>query len=154
MKTESGYFCKKPVAVMAVRIRYADFAVAANPDWPDWLLNAIDDDIVLYSDLPDGTITDVQVKTLEGFLHVSDGSWIIQGVAGELYPCRADVFDKTYEPESATIERSRDVKISDVDTAISDKIRASNPNLGVPIFGTTDAARVAILACGCNPVRG
>ena len=28
---------------------------------------------------------------------VSDGDWIIQGVAGEFYPCKPDIFLKTYE---------------------------------------------------------
>lgn len=36
--------------------------------------------------------------TLEGPLHVSDGDWIIQGVKGEFYPCKPDVFAATYAP--------------------------------------------------------
>ena len=28
---------------------------------------------------------------------VSPGDWIIRGVKGELYPCRADIFELTYE---------------------------------------------------------
>jgi hypothetical protein len=28
----------------------------------------------------------------------SFGDYIIKGVAGEFYPCRADIFDQTYEP--------------------------------------------------------
>jgi hypothetical protein len=27
-----------------------------------------------------------------------DGDWIIQGVKGELYPCKPDIFEATYEP--------------------------------------------------------
>jgi hypothetical protein len=38
------------------------------------------------------------IKTLEGVMHASPGDWIIRGVAGEFYPCRADIFEKTYEP--------------------------------------------------------
>jgi hypothetical protein len=30
---------------------------------------------------------------------VSVNDWIIQGVKGELYPCRPDIFEATYEPE-------------------------------------------------------
>jgi len=37
------------------------------------------------------------IKTLEGNHHVSDGDWIIKGVAGEFYPCKPDIFEKTYE---------------------------------------------------------
>lgn len=37
------------------------------------------------------------IATLEGGHWVSAGDWVIRGVAGEFYPCRADVFAKTYE---------------------------------------------------------
>lgn len=35
--------------------------------------------------------------TLEGEMEVRPGSYIIKGVKGEFYPCRADVFTETYE---------------------------------------------------------
>ena len=38
------------------------------------------------------------IITLEGRMHVSDGDWIIKGVDGEFYPCKPDIFEKTYEP--------------------------------------------------------
>lgn len=38
------------------------------------------------------------IVTLGGHLHASPGDWIIQGVKGELYPCKPDVFEKLYEP--------------------------------------------------------
>jgi len=37
------------------------------------------------------------IPTLEGDHNARAGDWIIKGVAGELYPCRADIFEKTYE---------------------------------------------------------
>jgi len=37
------------------------------------------------------------VKTLEGWYRVKLGDWIIRGVNGEFYPCKPDIFDKTYE---------------------------------------------------------
>lgn len=37
------------------------------------------------------------IKTLEGDMTVSDGDWIIKGVEGEFYPCKPDIFAKTYE---------------------------------------------------------
>lgn len=44
--------------------------------------------------------TDVEfdVKTLEGPLHASVGDWIITGLRGEQYPCKPDVFARTYDP--------------------------------------------------------
>lgn len=41
---------------------------------------------------------ELYIKTLEGTHHVSVGDYIIQGVNGELYPCKPDIFEKTYEP--------------------------------------------------------
>jgi hypothetical protein len=43
----------------------------------------------------DGEIT---IPTLEGKMKVSDGDFIIKGINGEFYPCKPDIFDKTYEP--------------------------------------------------------
>lgn len=37
------------------------------------------------------------ISTLEGEMQVSDGDWIIRGVNGEFYPCKPDIFEKTYE---------------------------------------------------------
>lgn len=42
----------------------------------------------------------VSIKTLEGRMKVSVGDWIITGVNGEIYPCKPDIFAKTYEPVS------------------------------------------------------
>ena len=37
------------------------------------------------------------IDTLEGSMKVSLGDYIIQGVHGEYYPCKPDIFKKTYE---------------------------------------------------------
>lgn len=37
------------------------------------------------------------IETLEGIHHVSIGDYVIQGVNGELYPRKQDIFEKTYE---------------------------------------------------------
>ena len=37
------------------------------------------------------------IKTLEGGYIVTPGDWIIEGVKGEFYPCKPDIFKKTYE---------------------------------------------------------
>jgi hypothetical protein len=39
----------------------------------------------------------VTVKTLEGELNVSDYDYLIQGVQGEVYPCKPGIFKKTYD---------------------------------------------------------
>lgn len=39
----------------------------------------------------------VEIGTLEGLMVASIGDWIIRGVKGECYPCKADIFAATYE---------------------------------------------------------
>lgn len=42
--------------------------------------------------------TDImEIVTLEGVMVASPKDWIIRGVKGEFYPCKPDVFEKTYE---------------------------------------------------------
>ena len=38
------------------------------------------------------------ICTLEGIMEANVGDWIIQGVKGEIYPCKPDIFEATYEP--------------------------------------------------------
>ena len=58
-------------------------------EWPDWLV-------------PSERLFSIGrylvIKTLEGELTASPGDWIIRGVKGELYPCRDDIFQQTYDP--------------------------------------------------------
>ena len=39
----------------------------------------------------------VEIVTLEGTMTANHGDWIITGVNGEKYPCKPDIFKKTYE---------------------------------------------------------
>lgn len=38
------------------------------------------------------------IKTLEGDMQAQIGDWIIKGIHGELYPCKPEIFSKTYDP--------------------------------------------------------
>lgn len=37
------------------------------------------------------------INTLEGKMTANFGDWVIKGVKGELYPCKPDIFEMTYE---------------------------------------------------------
>lgn len=39
----------------------------------------------------------VKINTLEGTMLANWGDWIIEGINGEFYPCKPDIFEKTYE---------------------------------------------------------
>lgn len=40
---------------------------------------------------------EVHIATLEGVMKASMGDYVIQGVQGEFYPCKPDIFEQTYE---------------------------------------------------------
>lgn len=92
---------KKPVVIEAFQMtknRRSD-----DRDWPEWLNSAWNKNhdepgAVFPKNFPcsDGT-DELCIHTLEGVHTVQFGDWIIQGVAGELYPCKPDIFDATYE---------------------------------------------------------
>lgn len=42
--------------------------------------------------------TQLFIGTLEGVMTAEPGDYIIRGVKGELYPCKPDIFEATYEP--------------------------------------------------------
>ena len=49
------------------------------------------------------TEEELEIETLEGVMKADKGDWIIKGVKGELYPCKPDVFNLTYEETNDTI---------------------------------------------------
>ena len=60
---------------------------------PIWVDNAWRKKQVHY-DIKSETQT---IETLEGEMRAHNGDYLIQGVEGELYPCKRRVFEKTYE---------------------------------------------------------
>lgn len=95
-------FRKKPVEIEAFQMtkeRRQD-----NSEWPNWLHEAWNMDFpepgaVGCEDYPHSDGTDrLLISTLEGTHAVSWGDFIIRGVQGELYPCKPDIFEATYDP--------------------------------------------------------
>ena len=43
----------------------------------------------------------IVIETLEGDMNVSVGDYVIRGVQGELYPCKPDIFEQTYQTISS-----------------------------------------------------
>jgi hypothetical protein len=86
-------FRKKPVEINAWRA--SEMMLAAKFRWDDLpkaIRNAYDRGEVAFGD--DG----VAITTLEGTMKAHHDDWIIEGVMGELYPCKPDIFASTYEP--------------------------------------------------------
>jgi hypothetical protein len=51
----------------------------------------------VHCDMDDETISELYIETLEGKMTAKPNDWIIKGVNGEFYPCKPDIFHKTYE---------------------------------------------------------
>lgn len=82
---------KKPISVNAYQMTPAHFE---SGDWPEWLLEAYNLGTLIEAAEAEAGIV---IETLEGPLTVSWNDWIIQGVQGELYPCKPDIFAATYD---------------------------------------------------------
>lgn len=87
---------KKPVVINA--FRWQPDLLGIELQIPDWLNDARASQKVFL----DGTI--IRIKTLEGRMACNPGDWIIQGIQGELYPCKDDIFRETYEREEGQLD--------------------------------------------------
>lgn len=83
-------FKKKPVVIEAYKFENK----VGSDTRPGWLHQAIKDGIVYYQGGKEEHLT---IETLDGKMKVNIGDFIIKGVNGELYPCKPDIFEKTYE---------------------------------------------------------
>ena len=86
-------FRKKPVVIEA-------FKLERRFGWPNWFHDAVTrNDIITHGlgKYGEGEVY-CEIKTLEGTMRANFGDWIIQGVNGEIYPCKNEIFQKTYEP--------------------------------------------------------
>lgn len=63
---------------------------------PEWIIDAIKAGVVKIAKMNDQNII-ISIKTLEGVMAAHPGDYIIRGAAGEIYPCKADIFVETYE---------------------------------------------------------
>ena len=98
-------FRKKPVVIEAFQMtkeRRWD-----NSEWPDWLNMAWNRDYGEnamwpspdHPDHPDHeSAAELVCGTLEGVHRIDWDDWIIQGVHGEIYPCKPEIFGETYDP--------------------------------------------------------
>ena len=78
---------KKPVVIEAIKYDgynypyVQDWIDGTHNLWPQWIHN--------YGEF--------KIRTLEGDMTASVGDYIIKGIDGEFYPCKPDIFEKTYE---------------------------------------------------------
>lgn len=83
---------KKPVIIEAFQYD-GDLKTDQGYYVPEWAAEAYESGDLFYADAGD-----LYIKTLEGNMMVSVSDYVICGVQGEIYPCKADIFGMTYEP--------------------------------------------------------
>ena len=94
-----GKFRKKPVVIEAVQFIEGsekpafDFLGVKNVS----LDSSTETDVVEIIPCPPCRCFSLYIKTLEGKMKANDKDYIIKGVNGEFYPCKPDIFEKTYE---------------------------------------------------------
>jgi hypothetical protein len=93
----SLHYRKKPVVIEAWRFMGQYF------DAPEWILPVFFHEEIVpphpgdpYKQRRRGSPVLV-IPTPEGTMRANIGDWIIKGVKSEIYPCKPDIFDATYE---------------------------------------------------------
>lgn len=84
---------KKPVVIEAFRWT----GDAEQEEDPIWVIKAIERGEVAFVEVGTPYCT-MKISTLEGIMTAQLGDYVIQGVKGELYPCKPEIFLATYEP--------------------------------------------------------
>ena len=79
---------KKPVVIDAIQLTEDNFRSLIDIAFTDSDIKSIGNDEVGFY---------VLIETLEGNMKARWNDWIIKGINGELYPCKPDIFEKTYE---------------------------------------------------------
>lgn len=81
---------KKPVVIEAFQW------VGDDSVYPEWGHEAIKDGVMWFT----GTWTPktaLHIGTPEGVMTADMGDFIIRGIKGEIYPCKPEIFELTYE---------------------------------------------------------
>lgn len=91
-------FRKKPVVIEARQVEPVKECLHSILDW----INEHADDQTAWLAFEGlgatAKLVGIVIPTLEGEMTAEVGDWVIEGVNGEFYPCKPDIFAKTYEP--------------------------------------------------------
>lgn len=94
-------FKKKPIVIEAVQLTWKTWCEIC--DFLNGILSAENParNVETFSDTcgeQGPHYIELTIPTLEGDVIARHGDWIIKGIAGEFYPCKPDIFAKSYEP--------------------------------------------------------
>jgi hypothetical protein len=89
-----GAYRKKPIVIHAARW---NGDIEESSPIITWIISNGGTATLLCGNDCCGGVYGVSIQTLEGRMLAIDGDWIIQGIAGEFYPCKPDIFAASYE---------------------------------------------------------
>ena len=86
-------YIKKPVVVDAFKLNEQGLVEE------DWFWDAVTENRIITHDFGKHHTLNAwcEIKTLEGIMVARANDYIVKGIAGEIYPCREDIFEATYE---------------------------------------------------------
>lgn len=86
-------YIKKPIEIEAFQLNSRGLV------GEDWFWDGVTRNEIITHYFGKHEIEDAwcEIKTLEGTMIANTGDYIIRGIKGEIYPCKADIFEKTYE---------------------------------------------------------
>lgn len=97
-------FVKRPVEIDAYPVSMLiDQASNHWDDLPPWVIRAYNEGKIIFLNRA------IEIGTLEGRMTANFDDWLILGIKGELYPCKPDVFELTYQrvgTQSSTPKRN------------------------------------------------
>lgn len=87
-------YVKKPIVIEAVKWKGFN-----NDEIKDFAGDSVKIEVIREGDADNGIppSVDCSIETLEGVMKANVGDYIIKGVNGEFYPCKPDIFEKTYD---------------------------------------------------------
>ena len=97
----NNLYRKRPLTIKA---RQLGGDMANDHDIYLWIEGCVGSFDPLGDEIPDSGVSidpsdgSLMIATPGGVMHAYRGDWIIRGIAGEIYPCRDDIFHATYEP--------------------------------------------------------
>ncbi len=98
-------FRKKPIVINAVQLRWDTWSEMCDHAGVGKLSDGkpegcyVNDNgyILEYGEITKNPRLGLKIPTLEGIIIASEGDWIIRGIIGELYACKPEIFETTYD---------------------------------------------------------
>ena len=117
---------KKPVVVDAIQLKKTQISIRE-------ILEMMGQEVITKCDVASykfyeycNVIFDkgyMEIETLEGVMRANIGDYIIKGVNGEFYPCKPDIFEKTYEAVNQNITNGADATADADGTTTNDDVK-------------------------------